>query len=172
MPGQVCQHCGENPATIHFTEIKEEERIELHVCEECAAAQGITNEANMPTILANVVAAAARSAEMESKECPHCGITFREFRRKGRLGCPRDYEVFEDLLKPLLAKMHGGAEEHTGRLPRGQERMHNDRPDRLLRLRRDLQEAIDQERYETAARLRDEIIDLEADVPDPGLAGN
>lgn len=169
MPGQVCQHCGENPATIHFTEIKDQERIELHVCEECAAAQGITNEANMPTILANVVAAAARSAEMESKECPHCGITFREFRRKGRLGCPRDYEVFEELLTPLLAKMHGGAEEHTGRLPRGQERMHNDRPDRLLRLRRDLQDAIDQERYETAARLRDEIIELEADVPETGL---
>lgn len=163
MSGQVCQHCGENPATIHFTEIKEEDRIELHVCEECAAAQGITSETNMPTILAGVVAAAARSQEMESKECPHCGITFRDFRRRGRLGCPRDYEVFEELLEPLISKMHGGAERHVGRLPRGQQQVHNERPDRLLRLRRDLQEAIDQERYETAARLRDEILTLEGD---------
>lgn len=171
MSGQVCQHCGENPATIHFTEIKDEERIELHVCEECAAAQGITNEANMPTILAGVVAAAAASAEMEAKECHHCGMTFREFRRKGRLGCPRDYEVFDELLKPLLAKMHSGADQHTGRLPRGQAQMHNDRPDRLLRLRRDLQTAIDEERYENAARLRDEIIELETDTSQAPGAG-
>ena len=164
MATHVCQQCGENPATIHFTDIREDDRLEMHVCEACADAQGITTESSMPTMLASAVAAASKSAEIESKECPHCGMSFREFRRKGRLGCPRDYEVFEEVLGPMIAKMHGGADRHTGRLPRGQREIHNERPDRLLRLRRDLQEAIDHEQFEAAAQLRDEIIELEAEI--------
>ena len=165
MAGTVCQHCGENPATIHFTEIKDDERVELHVCEECAAAQGITHEASLPGALASMVMAASRGATATSLQCPHCGMTWKEFRRRGRLGCPHDYEVFESVLVPLIANMHGGAERHVGRLPHGSSEASSDRGERLMDLRRQLADAVEAD--EQAARLRDDIQTLEQRIEEP-----
>ena len=36
--------------------------------------------------------------------CPSCGITFQEFRKQGRLGCPNDYIAFDEPIRELLAK--------------------------------------------------------------------
>ncbi len=32
----LCNICGKNPATVHLTEIIDEQMNELHLCEECA----------------------------------------------------------------------------------------------------------------------------------------
>jgi protein arginine kinase activator len=157
MSTQLCQHCHANPATLHFTEIQDGSKSELHMCEACAAAQGLTQEA----FVSDIVSALTRGVRSRVRRCPHCGITFEEFRAKGRFGCPRDYEVFEDALVPLLRRMHGGADRHTGRLPRGQSEVETMVGDRLLQLRRELQTAVEGEKYEEAARLRDEIQTIE-----------
>ncbi len=162
MSGMVCQQCGENPATIHLTEIKSEGgRVQLDFCESCATAQGMTNEVALPSMLAGMVAASTRSERAESLRCPHCNITFKEFRRKGRLGCPMDYDVFEEPLKVMLRNWHNGATRHEGRLPRGRTEVETTVSERLLQLRRELQTAIGAEDYETAASIRDEIHAIE-----------
>lgn len=158
MSAMVCQQCGENPATIHLTEIKSDgDRVQLDFCEACATAQGMANEVQLPSMLAGMVAASTRSERAESLRCPHCGITFKEFRRKGRLGCPMDYDVFEEPLAVMLRNWHNGATRHTGRLPRGRTEIETTVSERLLQLRRELQTAIGDEDYESAARIRDEI---------------
>ncbi len=154
---QLCQTCHVNPATIHFTEIQDDVKEELHICESCAAAQGLNNEA----FVANMVDAISRSVTAPNKSCPHCGMTFEEFRAKGRFGCPKDYEVFEEALSRLVAKMHSGATRHKGRLPRGQHEVETTVGDRLLQLRRELRDAVKDEKYEDAARIRDEIQGIE-----------
>jgi protein arginine kinase activator len=158
MSPMLCQSCSQNPATIHFTEIKNDEKRELHVCEACANAQGLTGGPPIPAMLANLVQGVRKGAR--SPKCPDCGITFDEFRSKGRFGCPKDYEVFEELLGPLLEKIHG-SKRHVGRLPRGRTEATAAVGDRLLRLRRDLQAAVKAEQYEKAAGLRDEILKTE-----------
>jgi protein arginine kinase activator len=158
MTPMLCEYCGKNPATIHFTEIHEEKRRELHICEACANERGIG--AHSPGLTAFLHSAVHKAPVQRTLRCPHCGITFDEFRTKGRFGCPRDYEVFEERLNPLLDKIHG-AHRHTGRLPRGRRTVENDRADQLLRLRRELQEAVHREEYERAAQIRDRIHDLE-----------
>jgi protein arginine kinase activator len=45
--------------------------------------------------------------------CPECGMTYQEFRIKGRFGCVKCYDAFESGLSPLLEKVHG-ATEHVG----------------------------------------------------------
>lgn len=159
MSPMLCQSCSQNPATIHFTEIKNEEKRELHVCESCANAQGLTGGPPIPAMLANLVQGVRRS-NAKSPKCPDCGITFDDFRAKGRFGCPKDYEVFEELLGPLLEKIHG-SKRHVGRLPRGRTEATAAVGDRLLRLRRDLQSAVKAEQYEKAAGIRDEILKAE-----------
>ncbi|MHC5009632.1 MAG: UvrB/UvrC motif-containing protein [Planctomycetota bacterium] len=157
----LCQSCGDNPATIHFTEIKNETKRELHICEACANAQGLGGGAHIPAMLANLVQGVRRGGLASDVKCPDCGITFDEFRTKGRFGCPRDYEVFGEAMGPLLEKIHR-ASRHVGRLPRGRASIDTNVADRLLRLRRDLQAAVEGEKYEQAANLRDEIRKLEA----------
>ena len=157
MSSNTCQICHVNPATIHHTDLTGGNKVETHVCEACAAAHGVANEGGFVANLMDV----ARGIQARAESCPHCGITFEEFRSKGRFGCPRDYEVFREALVPLLQKMHGGAQRHVGRLPHGQDEVETTVSDRLLQLRRELQEAVEQEKYEDAARLRDEIAEIE-----------
>lgn len=164
MPPNLCQSCQQNPATIHYTEIKDAtKQRELHLCEACAQSQGVSTGpvlAALPPMLASLVKP-PKGSQAPAPRCPSCGISFAEFREKGRLGCPNDYEVFREHLDPLLEKIHG-ASEHKGRLPRGFGPDTGRRNDELLRLRRELQHSVKGEQYETAARLRDEIRKLES----------
>lgn len=163
MPPTLCQSCKQNPATIHYTEIRDAEKKELHVCEACAQSQGMTSGpvlTALPPMLAELVKAPRGVPSGPAPRCPSCGISFAEFREKGRLGCPNDYEFFRESLDPLLEKIHGACE-HKGRLPEGAGEEGGQRADRLLRLRRELQQAVKAEQYESAARMRDEIQRLE-----------
>jgi protein arginine kinase activator len=99
--------------------------------------------------------AANEMAETDKKSCPMCGITFSEFRKGGRLGCPYDYVVFEQDLEPLLVNIHG-AQKHVGKVPKnlgGTPKRHF----QLNRLRSALQRAIEAENYEDASSIRDKI---------------
>src|SRR5262249_31924504 len=102
--------------------------------------------------------------ELARLTCPECGIKYMEFRAEGRLGCPRDYEVFRLGLEPLLQRIHR-ASRHVGKSPR--------RPPtaallaELINLRKELRAAVDAEAYEEAARLRDLIRQKEA-TGEPG----
>jgi protein arginine kinase activator len=170
MTPMLCQVCGQNPATIHFTEIQNAVKKELHICEECANAKGVAAAAPIPKMLFDLLEGARRKDPGEELACPHCGMTFADFRAKGRLGCPHDYEAFREALLPLLDKVHG-AHAHTGRLPRGKEKVDTSVADRLLRLRRALQDSVKTENYEDAARLRDEIRALEQALHGAGREG-
>lgn len=90
--------------------------------------------------------------------CENCGITYFEFERKGRLGCPQCYEAFGSMLKPILNRMQM-APSHLGKIPRKslQKRLLDDR---ILALQGRLNTAISEERFEEAATLRDQISDM------------
>ena len=94
-------------------------------------------------------------ARLDQQACPICGITFFEFRNQGRLGCPHDYVCFQKELDPLVLNIHGEIE-HMGERPHTGVQ-NTDRQSELIRLRRDLQDAVDREEYELASGLRDEI---------------
>jgi len=96
--------------------------------------------------------------------CPDCGMTLTELRRRGRLGCPKDYEVFREYLDELLERMHG-ATEHVGRVP-GLAEGELERVRKISDLKHELGQAINEEAYERAARLRDELKTLEVDSED------
>jgi protein arginine kinase activator len=169
-----CSRCSK-PATLHITEIREGVVDVLHLCEACAHEYLATNPEQQQSgdaeegLSSKIKAAAGERdlSELDQLTCPNCDITFREFRSQGRLGCPHDYITFHDELMPLLENIHGETQ-HTGKLPK---RAPDDsrRQYRLIKLRSNLREAVDQENYENAARLRDDIqtleIELEKDVP-------
>jgi protein arginine kinase activator len=88
-------------------------------------------------------------------------MTLEEFRKKGRLGCPKDYEVFREHIDELLERVHG-AKLHVGRRPGISEDELN-RMQNVTDLQHKLEIAIREEAYESAARIRDELKDLEGE---------
>jgi len=163
--GKACQYCHKREAKIHFTEIKDGKKTEMHICEQCA------HEKNMvlafPNLLSHIVKGGAPvpsrgEADAVPATCPQCGLPYSEFKAKGRLGCPGCYDSFAPVLKPLLEKVHNGASRHGGRVPTRLKGRVEHR-EQLAQLEAELAEAVDAERYEKAAELRDSIRALKDD---------
>ena len=66
------------------------------------------------------------------------------------------HSAFGKALEPLIERSHEGNVQHVGKIAAGQSKSVTTRQ-ALLRLQRELQQAVELEDYEKAARLRDEI---------------
>ncbi|MBL8864897.1 MAG: UvrB/UvrC motif-containing protein [Planctomycetia bacterium] len=161
-----CQRCPK-PATFHITEVFGHAKYrDFHLCEECAQRHLANPDASLKAAQTATppLPDADLTDEFGGKHCPACGLKFVEFRNSGRLGCPRDYDVFKDELLPLLDNIHGDTK-HAGKQPRLQPTRQANAAERE-RLRGELESAIRKEAYEEAARLRDRLRQL--DDPAPG----
>lgn len=164
-----CQQC-DKPATFHITELTSGKPQELHLCEE-HARQYLTTSSSESTAVGSMAAVLAQQmqvgqtaeelAKLDQQACPVCGITFYEFRSQGRLGCPHDYVCFQTQLEPLIVNIHGELE-HVGKRPH-RPAVGSEKRTQLIRLRREMKEAIDDEHYERASQLRDEIQRIETE---------
>ena len=159
-----CDLCT-NPATVHLTQIVNNKVHKVDLCESCAQAKGVTDPSGFS--LADLLLKASLNPEMPASavRCEQCGFTQNDFKKHGRFGCPQCYATFSSLIEPMLDNMHKGVT-HTGKVPaRALER--KSLYDRLTKLEFDLNEAIKSERYEDAARARDEINQVKQTFPKP-----
>ena len=163
-----CKFCSE-PATVHVTDMSKGKYQVLHLCEGCAEREKTgqfhaqKSEAELELnpqqmeIVKGIIAAYAGElvGELARLACPYCGTKYMEFRAKGRLGCPADYDAFRKGLLPLIQRIHGSTE-HKGKCPRRGSNAAGPQAE-FIRLRRELRAAIDAEHFEEAARIRDLI---------------
>jgi protein arginine kinase activator len=161
-----CQKC-DRSATIHITELIGGIQ-EMHLCEEHAREYltheggGAASGSGAGGFLAQqlqVTNTAEELAKLDQQTCPMCGISFFEFRNHGRFGCPHDYTCFESELEPLLMNIHGDVQ-HSGKSPKAGPKNAAAKTE-LIRLRREMHDAVEQEDYERASRLRDDIKKME-----------
>jgi protein arginine kinase activator len=162
-----CQQC-EKTATFHITELTGGKPQELHLCEE-HARQYLTQSEEEPAVTPSLAGALAQQlavgqtaeelSKLDQRSCPVCGITFYEFRNHGRLGCPHDYVFFQNELEPLVMNIHGETQ-HVGKRPQRLE-SGTEGVTQLIRLRREMKDAITNEDYERASELRDKIRSVE-----------
>lgn len=155
----LCDICGKKEATVHVTEILDDKMTELHICEECAKKKG--EAMKQPFSIADLLAGLTDIGAMVGPEeavrlkCPGCGQTYKDFRSIGRLGCGQCYETFKESLAPLLKRVHG-SNHHLGKVPARKGRAVKVNV-QLQELRERLSRAVQLERYEEAAKLRDQI---------------
>ena len=161
----LCQSCNERTATIHLTEISDGVRVENHLCEACAQKEGLAIKSQIPLneLLSTLLAVQSEAkgdavgAEItDDIECPSCGMTLKRFVQKSQLGCPQDYDVFDEQLKPIIEKAHNGNARHCGKVPSGTPADTKEQIE-LMNLKQQLAAAVKNEDYETAAKLRDMI---------------
>lgn len=160
----LCNVCGKNPATVHLTEIIDSQMNELHLCEECAHQKSAQMEqqfglSDLLAGLADFEKTSTKEIESPSLKCSHCGLTYVDFKKIGRLGCGECYLAFQKQLGPLLKRIHG-SNQHIGKSPDKATVLPQKRTE-LEELREKLQKAIASEAFEDAARLRDQIKELE-----------
>ena len=116
-----CQICNKRTATIHLTEISEGVRTEMHICEQCAAEQGIAAQSQMSIneLLSHLLASQPGDDEIfgpsDKDRCARtAGSRWPGFGRRACWAARMDYEVFEAALLPLIERAHGGKTTHCG----------------------------------------------------------
>ena len=168
-----CEICQENPASVYVTDLVYDEDTahgELgtpnlqQICSTCAAELELPH-AKLPgqskaVLFKLLQRTAEKSREAQGPSCGTCGQTVAELRAQGRLGCADCYVTFADHLEPLLLRMHQ-ATAHTGRVP-GLDEAALGLSVRIEQLKERMDLAIREEDYEDAARLRDELEQLES----------
>jgi protein arginine kinase activator len=136
----------------------------VDLCEDCAKTKGVNDPTGFS--LADLLLGLGASQEMEQAtggadvKCPRCGFTQADFKKAGRLGCAECYKTFAEGLESLLKTMHKGTR-HVGKAPEAM-RQTRDLSDRLKTLQKKLAKAVEDENFEQAAQLRDEIKQMTA----------
>ena len=155
----VCEVCKQTQATVHLTEIVNEQMTELHLCETCANQKGAQVESHFG--LSDLLSGLAdygktqEPEEVSTKVCPNCGMSYEDFRKVGRLGCSECYPTFKRSLGSLLKRIHGSPI-HLGKTPARLVKPAKSKTE-LAELKRKLEKAIEREEFEEAAHLRDLI---------------
>lgn len=168
----LCQNCQQREANVHITKIINGVKQELHLCEECAREN---NEFNInimnpfsfasPMSFQNILEGffeimGSPYQIPEPITCPVCHQSFDDFKRTGKMGCANCYRTFNAEITPIIKRVHGNIQ-HTGKVPKRTGGILKIKRD-IERLKEELRIAVMNEEYEKAAKLRDQIKELES----------
>ena len=180
----LCDNCGKREANVRYSENINGRKKELHLCEECGKKLGIENmDFNMPIDFSSFFGGLLEDFgtndfmplfnEVKQLKCDNCGYTFEDIVNTGKLGCENCYSVFENRLDPIIKKIQG-SNKHVGRTGKiidskisekinnkDSKTENNKDVSKVEKLQNDLKKAIKEEKYEEAAKIRDEIKKLE-----------
>lgn len=190
----ICQICKKTPATIHLTDIHNNVKKEVHLCEKCATEKGFNFQttANLPHLL-GLAAKKAQNlqagmkpkpastpspapASAEDPQCPQCGLRWSQFSERGRLGCANDYKAFDSQLRQLIAgqiapHVKNQDKMHFGKAP-GPRREEDETVVAIRSLEKRLRQAVAEENYEAAAGLKNELDALRKKAAEGGDAAS
>lgn len=157
----VCDICKSNQATVFLTQIVEGKMQKVNLCESCSKEKGVTDPLSFALVdlLPGLGSGQETEKEGSAQRCPTCGFTQADFKKTGRLGCPTCYDTFAEGLGGLLKAMHRRTT-HTGKVPARLKRS-IELGARMNQLKRELDKAVSEENYESAAQLRDQLRELE-----------
>ena len=169
----LCQVCNKNTATIHYKSAINGNTTEKYLCPECAEKAGIGKKTFKSTdsffnvadddifgsLFAGMMNDSVKKSASTPSVCPMCGMRFSEFLHGGKIGCSKCYETFSASLYPTIKRIHSSAE-HMGKIPQGLDKEMSDKK-KIELLKSKLNEAIEKQEYEMAAKYRDEIRAIE-----------
>ncbi len=161
-----CEKCKQKEANVRIVKVVNNQKQEVFLCQDCAAKENSFLFSNSSFSVSDFLSSFMNYSPSQKPmiksdlECSKCNLTWDDFRTGSRLGCDNCYETFKDKLMPIIRQIHGQVE-HQGHIPplEGMQKIH-----RVKKLKESLQLAIIDERYEEAAKIRDEIKSLEEEV--------
>lgn len=179
----LCNECNENQAQITYTTIENNQVKEVHICHECMQKLlgqdlqiPLFQDPNMGNFMDQIFSLFFPKGGEEEGDisCPYCGHSLREFQKTSLLGCQHCYESFKEELEKIIPRLQGSSH-HVGHVPedfeerlaqamdQGKDIGQGAQASRIQELKEALRLAIEEERYEEAALLRDEIKEIEGE---------
>jgi protein arginine kinase activator len=149
---------------------------EIYLCDQCAKK---TQEVN-PLLQQNIgvpgflqalwggTGALNELPHQQGGKCPVCGLSFTQITHVGRLGCSMCYETFAAPLASILRKIHGNGR-HKGKIPARRGAALRDKME-VKTLKEKLSTLIQQENFEEAAQVRDQIKSIGQAIDTGGAA--
>lgn len=169
----LCEVCKKNEATVFITKIVNGNKQQLNLCEHCAKefdgfsiGKGIEIVApfsfqNILSGLLDYIGEVPKTNAEVEVSCSNCGMTLRDFKEKGILGCSECYKSFSSTVNPIINRVQGKVE-HVGKIPKKSGKEITTKK-ALINLKQELQKAIALEEYEKAADIRDKIREIQKD---------
>ena len=161
----ICDVCKSNTATVFLTQIVDGKMQKVNLCDACSKEKGVTDPTGFA--LADLLLGLGAAQEIEkgggSQKCPVCGLSQADFKKTGRFGCARCYDTFAEGLAEMLKPMHRGVE-HVGKVPARLWRSMKHSQE-IQMLQDQLDRAVAQENYESAAEIRDRLRVMETQEP-------
>ena len=149
----LCSKCGKYPATTHYKSVINGKVTEEHLCPNCADNLNITSF-YFPDVFSSILGEKASIAPL--KRCEVCGSSFSDIKRCGKAGCSNCYTTFKDEILPTISLIHGSTKHIKEEIEDTKAEI-----DVLAAKKEELKKAIIEERFEDAAKIRDEIKLLE-----------
>ncbi len=159
-----CEICGKKQAVIHIQQVIGRDKLDIHLCEACARKRGIAAggdkvEVSVGSLISGLVKMKSKK-ETAGRSCLRCGMTWDRIQARKRLGCSECYTVFNKEILSLLSAGEAKNRGYPGKYPRRLAHFKTYLVD-VLKLKEGLKDALRREDYETAARLRDRIREIE-----------
>lgn len=169
----VCENCKQRHANVTVTQVQNGQKLTHHYCEVCASQfhpfhyEVQEEPISLQQFISNWFGSSMQQSlkhkqPQQTETCPKCGFTYRQFLKQGKFGCADCYSTFYEHLPAIFEKLHGGTE-HVGKLE-----MTSNETEKIVQqieeLRSQIQQAIEQERFEDAASIRDKIKVLQSSL--------
>lgn len=159
----MCEKCGKYKATTYIKKVINGVSQEVKLCPTCAKNFGYNTFSN--NSFAGFLSSMFGEYELpqNSKTCECCGSTFNDIAKNGKVGCSKCYDTFTEELLPYLKRLHGNVK-HVGKMPNMSPLAVSTVADRINALRNELNTLVKNEEFEKAAKVRDQIKELEGKV--------
>jgi protein arginine kinase activator len=175
----ICDFCKNNIAAIHLIRVQNDNVEKVNICEECAGDFSFFSEDDFYKDLTKILYKIFKADEgqlssirelknlknleiRKNRSCSFCGMDLKNIKKLGKMGCPNCYSEFKNILLPIIKAIHKNIE-HRGKIPEnttGLIKLEKNIRDLRNRLKRE----IFVENFEEAARIRDEIKQLEKNI--------
>lgn len=179
----LCERCKIREANIQYTEVIGGVKKEHHFCSQCAKELDFgpysaifDGEFPLGRLLSGLLGIGEEQEKSSTSQvvCPTCGVSYDEFVKDSRFGCPDCYGVFDLLMSDNIKQLQG-SEKHRGKQPKNRQEeaarqteislevpeqgVHPEEnaAEQIRILEAKLKDAIRREAYESAAEYRDEI---------------
>ena len=158
-----CDKCGKE-SVYHSTLIVNGVSKNTSLCRDCAIKEGVfANE--KPSLFDEMFSSFADLLGFEQVEnvlCPVCKTSLREFKSTGKLGCPNCYDMFREEISNILKRI-APFETHKQdviKAPKSKpQKLSKD--EQIKVLKEEMKQAVSEERYEDAAKIKKQITKLE-----------
>lgn len=158
-----CDKCGA-PSVYRSTFIVNGVSQSTNLCRDCAIKEGVFTT-QKPSLFEDLFSSFSNMLNFEKVEnvvCPVCKTSLKEFKTTGKLGCPNCYEAFREEISKVIKRI-APFEKHsqdTIKIKVKKEKLSKE--EKIANLRAEMKQAVAEERYEDAAKIKKQIAKLES----------